>query len=215
MGRLRHRRKAFRAEGSNLVPLQASGTGPNATASNNFTPNLTGVDAGDLMLSFIVLRDGSFTVNSVPSGWTLEANLNVGTGTTDPNVYCYSKISGGSEGSPAWGFTGAAFRSGQVVKIAGATTFDDFATNGNSDALGVVTVASGGIAIGFLGLCDTGDTSSSEPPSGYAEIRDRNGATRSGLNVSWVDPGTGDTPAASFTRNDTGNIRATIHVTLS
>lgn len=92
----------------------------------------SGTVDGDLLIAIIGIGEGSLTVDSVPSGWTL---IKTDAGTNANRLYSYWKVAASEGASWDWGLSGSDDCAGVVLRFDGQSLLTPvYASNGDSES---------------------------------------------------------------------------------
>ncbi len=126
----------------------------------------TGTIEGDLMIAFVSTVDSLGTLNSPPSGWTVET-----VGGSAQRAYLLTKVAGPSEPSSytfGWSRSGysratiLAYRGGMgAIDVLGTISLD-----GTADG---ITALTAGTLLAFFSVANSGSNGVSTPPSGLTQ----------------------------------------------
>ena len=154
--------------GGGSIAFRSSSTGANATATNLILPSPAGVQAGDVMVAVIDVRQTPQT--TTPAGWTLVSMTPNGTAYRQ---FVYTKVAGSEPVSYEFTFNQRSAASGAVVAYSGVDTASPVETftaaiGSATDITGPsATTAFGGARV--VGAFSINNSSAIAPPAGMTE----------------------------------------------
>ena len=157
-----------------------------STPTTSIVLDLSGATEGALIVVGIVTR-GTVSITSDP--WTVSSELDDG-GNAAPWGRIYDKVAGASESSTAtWSLSASFDATAIAIEVVGGSSISeyDWSTSENLDA---VTVATGGIALSYGFVKDSGDSGNWTATNGsYVEVYDSGGGSGedTGAGVIYLD----------------------------
>jgi len=199
-----------------ITAVNSLDTYDNSATTTAIDLDFTGAAEGSLLYAVLDI-EGTNSVSSVPSGWSLVCEHDDG-GAAAPYVLVYEKVAAASETSYTWNTSLARDAAGAAIEIVGGKTCIHYYDDGAED-LNKIYVPEGGIALAIAGGNGTsGDTTQFNPSNGsYTEVADT-GASGSGedasVAVAWLDQD-GPTTASDDYDDISGNQNeTTIHMSI-
>lgn len=184
------------------------------TSTTPALPKPSGVASGDVLIAVLTNNDGSRIVNSVPSGWSLLAEIKT-TDSPGTGFWVYKKVAGGSEPDTYgfefnYSFNGRAgiiaYESGTDVSIAGTGSLASAGSTSpytvNATAITVPDNDSKVVFIGTSRVTTTGGTPAATPPGGYTERVD--------IGVSWSVHGINISDITQASAGTSGAVAASV-----
>jgi hypothetical protein len=167
------------------MPVAVAATASDSYSSATSSPSVTmpsGISAGNLLLTSLMLDAGSSLSITPPSGWTLYTRADNGTGSFLCAIF-YRVADGSESGSYSYTLGSSVVGSAQTIRITGHdATWEDATPTQNtglSESMGyygVTTNTANALAIAYVGVDSTSNVPTT--PSGFTSESSGNGSSR-------------------------------------
>lgn len=181
-------------------------------SSASIAVDLSAATEGRLLIALITIRSID-TVATPAAGWTLVCQQDDGASSALPHSLCYTLTAGPAEGTHTWTLGAAGYYS-VIVLETDASSVSDFAVSANG-TLGVVTIPTGGSALGYVGQARSVTAADNVPPAGYTQLVDTYAVDpRASGCAALATPAVGDTNGTDAFTASTGDLN-TLHLALA